>query len=192
MEKKIILASGSPRRREIMEQAGYQFEIQVSHKEEVYHSTEPSEVVRELSLQKAEDIAEQVEQKNVVIIGADTVVAHGGKILGKPKDEDDAFCMIQGIQNDIHMVYTGVTLLAFDEKGKKTVINEAVGTKVYVDQMQEEEIRAYLATGEYKDKAGSYAIQGRFAPYIEKIEGDYYNVVGLPISFIRKAFKELY
>lgn len=191
MEKKIILASASPRRREIMEQAGYQFEIQVSKKEEVYHSTEPSDVVRELALQKAEDIAEQVEWKNVVIIGADTVVAHKGRILGKPKDEEDAFYMIQGIQNDVHMVYTGVALLSFDDKGEKTVVNEAIGTKVYVDQMTEEEIRVYLATGEYKDKAGSYAIQGRFAPYIEKIEGDYYNVVGLPISFIRKALQEL-
>ena len=140
MEKKIILASASPRRREIMEQAGYQFEIQVSHKEEVYHSTEPSEVVRELSLQKAEDIAEQVEQKNVVIIGADTVVVHRGRILGKPKDEEEAFCMIQGIQNDVHMVYTGVALLSFDDKGEKTVVNEAIETKVYVDQMTEEEI----------------------------------------------------
>ena len=191
MEKKIILASASPRRREIMEQAGYQFEIQVSKKEEVYHSTEPSDVVRELALQKAEDIAEQVEWKNVVIIGADTVVAHKGRILGKPKDEEDAFYMIQGIQNDVHMVYTGVALLSFDDKGEKTVVNEAIGTKVYVDQMTEEEIRVYLATGEYKDKAGSYAIQGRFAPYIEKIEGDYYNVVGLTISFIRKALHEL-
>lgn len=191
MEKKIILASASPRRREIMEQAGYQFEIQVSKKEEVYHSTEPSDVVRELALQKAEDIAEQVEWKNVVIIGADTVVVHKGRILGKPKDEEDAFYMIQGIQNDVHMVYTGVALLSFDDKGEKTVVNEAIGTKVYVDQMTEEEIRVYLATGEYKDKAGSYAIQGRFAPYIEKIEGDYYNVVGLPISFIRKALQEL-
>ena len=165
--KKIILASASPRRREIMRQAGYRFEIMVSHKEEVYHSSEPAEIVQELSLLKAEDIAERVEQKNVVIIGADTVVAHNGRILGKPKDYDDAFSMIDSIQGETHYVYTGVTVISFDESGERTVVNDAVGTKVFVDPMTEEEIHAYLGTGEHKDKAGSYAIQGRFAPYIE-------------------------
>ena len=191
MGKRIILASASPRRREIMEQAGYSFEILVSHKEEIYHGIEPNEIVKELSLLKAEDIAEQIEQKNVIIIGADTVVAHRGKILGKPKNEEDAYAMLQGIQGEVHHVYTGVTILAFDEEGRKTLVNDAVGTKVYVDSMTEEEIRTYLLTGEYKDKAGSYAIQGKFAPYIAKIEGDYYNVVGLPISFIRKALQKI-
>lgn len=191
MKKKIILASGSPRRREIMEQAGYTFEIKVSQKEEIYHSTAPDEVVKELSLLKAEDIAKNIGWENVVIIGADTVVAHKGKILGKPKDDGDAFSMIQGIQGDVHFVYTGITILSFDENGNKTIVNEAIGTKVFVDSMTEEEIQAYLATGEHRDKAGSYAIQGKFAPYIEKIEGDYYNVVGLPISYIRKTLKNL-
>lgn len=191
MDKRIILASGSPRRREIMEQAGYTFEIQVSQKEEIYKSTEPDEVVKELALLKAEDIAGQNEQRNLIVIGADTVVAHRGKILGKPKNDADAFAMIQGIQGEVHFVYTGIAILFFDEEGNKTVVNRAVGTKVFVDEMTEEEIRAYLATGEHCDKAGSYAIQGKFAPYIEKIEGDYYNVVGLPISYIRKALKNL-
>lgn len=187
--QKIILASASPRRREIMEQAGLEFEIMVSHKEEVYTSTEPAEIVKELALLKAEDIAEQVEHKNVTIIGADTVVAHGGKILGKPKDDDDAFAMIDGIQGESHHVYTGVAIISYDKNGKKTVVNDAVGTKVYVHSMSRDEILAYLATGEHRDKAGSYAIQGRFAPYIEKIEGDYYNVVGLPISYIYQTLK---
>lgn len=185
------MASGSPRRKEIMEQAGYSFEIRVSKKEEIYHSTEPDEIVKELALLKAEDIVEQTEQKNLIVIGADTVVAHRGKILGKPKSDEDAFSMIRGMQGEVHFVYTGVAIIAFDEKGEKTVINDAIGTKVFVDAMTEEEIRTYLATGEHRDKAGSYGIQGKFAPYIEKIEGDYYNVVGLPISYIRKTLKNL-
>lgn len=189
--KRMILASGSPRRKEIMEQAGYSFEIRVSEKEERYLSTEPDEVVKELALLKAEDIAEQTECKSLIVIGADTVVAHRGKILGKPKSDEDAFSMIQEIQGEVHFVYTGVAILAFDSNGTRTVINDAVETKVFVDAMTEEEIRSYLATGEHRDKAGSYGIQGKFAPYIEKIEGDYYNVVGLPISYIRKALKNL-
>ena len=191
MDKKMILASGSPRRREIMEQAGYTFEIQVSRKEEIYKSTEPDAVVKELALLKARDIADQNDRRNLIVIGADTVVAHQGRILGKPKNDEDAFAMIRGIQGEVHFVYTGIAILSFDEDGNETVVNHAVGTKVFVDEMTEEEIRAYLATGEHRDKAGSYAIQGKFAPYIEKIEGDYYNVVGLPISYIRKALKNL-
>lgn len=191
MKKRIILASASPRRKEIMEQAGYTFEIMVSNREERFESTKPDDVVRELAVMKAEDVADQCEKKNIVIIGADTVVAHRGKILGKPTDEEAAFAMIRGMQGDVHNVYTGVAILAFDSEGNKTSVNAAVGTKVYVDAMTDVEIRSYLATGEYKDKAGGYAIQGKFAPYIEKIEGDYYNVVGLPISWIRKELKKL-
>lgn len=188
--RRIILASASPRRREIMAQAGLEFEIMVSSKEEIYTGTSPEAIVKELALLKAEDIAEQVEQKSVTIIGADTVVAHDGRILGKPKDDADAFAMIEGIQGESHQVFTGVAIISYDADGRKTVVNDAVGTKVYVHAMNKDEILSYLATGEHKDKAGSYAIQGRFAPYIEKIEGDYYNVVGLPISYIYQVLKE--
>ncbi len=191
MMKKMILASGSPRRKEIMEQAGYSFEIRVSEKEESYQSTEPDKVVKELALLKADDVAEQTEKKNIIVIGADTVVVHRGTILGKPKDDEDAFSMIQRMQGEVHSVYTGVAILSFDEDGVRTIVNDAVETKVFVDDMTEEEIYAYLATGEHRDKAGSYGIQGKFAPYIERIEGDYYNVVGLPISYIRKVLKNL-
>lgn len=189
-KKRVILASGSPRRREIMEQAGMEFEIMVSHKEEVYKNTEPAEIVKELAFLKAEDIAKRVEHENVMIIGADTVVAHRGQILGKPKDDEEAFAMIDAIQGESHQVYTGVAIISYDKNGNKTVKNHAVGTKVFVCPMSKEEIQIYLAAGEHRDKAGSYAIQGRFAPYIEKIEGDYYNVVGLPISYIYQMIKE--
>lgn len=187
---RLILASASPRRREIMEQVGMKFEIKVSGKEEVYQSQRPDEIVKELSLLKAEDAAEQTEQRNVTIIGADTVVAHRGKILGKPKDDEEAFAMIAEIQGEAHEVYTGVAILFYDENGTKTVVSHAVETKVHVYPMSREEIADYIAAGEHKDKAGSYAIQGKFAPYIEKIEGDYYNVVGLPISYIYQQIKE--
>lgn len=188
-KKKIILASASPRRRELMELAGYEFEIKVSHKEEIYHSTEPDEIVNELSLLKALDIAEQVEKKDVVIIGADTVVAYDGKILGKPQSKEDAFQMIKSFQGKKHQVYTGVAILKFDAEGNKTVINHAVKTDVYVNAMTDEEIWDYIAHDNVMDKAGAYGIQGKFAIHIERIEGDYYNVVGLPISFIYEALK---
>lgn len=188
--RRLILASASPRRKEILEQVGMEFEIMASHKEEVYKATAPDEIVRELALLKAEDIAGQTECKNVTIIGADTVVAHGGQILGKPKDDEEAFSMIERIQGGSHQVYTGVAIISYDENGDKTLINDAVETKVFVAAMSRREIYDYLAAGEHRDKAGSYAIQGRFAPYIEKIEGDYYNVVGLPISYIYQHIKE--
>lgn len=187
--RKIILASASPRRRELMTQAGYEFEIMVSHKEEFYTSTEPDEIVKELALLKANDIAEQVEQKNTAIIGADTVVAFDGKILGKPKTKQEAFDMIQSFQGEKHQVYTGVAVLEFDEQGNKKVTNEAVKTEVYVNSMTAEEIWAYIERDNVLDKAGSYGIQSGFACHIEKIEGDYFNVVGLPISKIYEVLK---
>lgn len=186
---RIILASASPRRKELMAMAGYEFEIKVSHKEEIYHSTSPDEIVKELSLLKAKDIAEQEEKKNVIIVGADTVVAHNGKILGKPVSEEDAFQMIKSFQGDKHQVYTGVAILKYDSEGKETVINQAVKTDVYVNSMTDQEIWAYIEKDNVLDKAGAYGIQSGFAIYIEKIEGDYFNVVGLPISFIYEAMK---
>lgn len=190
-KKKIVLASASPRRRELMEQAGYEFEIQVSHKEETYTSEQPDEIVKELSLLKAKDIAEQNHAKNIVVIGADTVVAYEGTILGKPQSKEDAFKMIKSFQGDRHQVYTGVTILDYDEEGKETVINHAVKTEVYVNPMTDAEILAYVENDNVMDKAGAYGIQSKFAIHIEKIAGDYYNVVGLPISYIYEELKKL-
>lgn len=190
-KKKIILASASPRRKELMTQAGYEFEIQVSHKEEIYTSTEPDEIVKELSLLKARDIALQNNARNLVVIGADTVVAHKGLILGKPKSKEDAFQMIKGFQGDKHQVYTGVAVLDYDAEGNETVVNHAVRTDVYVNPMTDEEIWKYIETDNVMDKAGSYGIQSGFAIHIEKIEGDYFNVVGLPISYIYDVLKKI-
>lgn len=186
---RMILASASPRRKELMALAGYEFEIIVSDKQESYTSTAPDEIVKELALLKASDIADQIEQKDVVIIGADTVVAHAGKILGKPASKEEAFQMIKGFQGQRHQVYTGVAILKFDESGNKTIVNEAVRTDVYVNPMSDEEIWTYIEKDNVMDKAGAYGIQSGFAIHIEKIEGDYFNVVGLPISYIYEMLK---
>ena len=188
-KKKIILASASPRRSELMKMAGYEFEVRVSHKEETYTGTAPEEIVKELSLLKAEDVARQTEMKDTVIIGADTIVSYERNILGKPESKEDAFRMIQSFQGQKHQVYTGVAILSFDANGAKTVINEAVKTDVYVNPMTDEEIWAYIERDNVMDKAGAYGIQSGFAVHIAKIDGDYFNVVGLPVSFLYEALK---
>lgn len=196
MKKKIILASASPRRRELLAQIGLEFEVNVSNKEEVYTSTQPQKIVEELALMKAENVASDLEAeagklKETIVIGADTIVVRDGEILGKPKDEENAYEILQSLQGRAHEVYTGVAILSYNNAGEKEVINHAVGTKVHVHAMSEEEIRAYIATGDPMDKAGAYGIQGSFAAYIDGIEGDYYNVVGLPVSYVYQQLKIL-
>ncbi len=129
--------------------------------------------------------------KSTVVIGADTIVVQDGKILGKPADEADAVRMLTGLQGRRHDVYTGVAVADYDENGEKHVYNYPVGTAVYVNEMTEEEIRAYVETKDPFDKAGAYGIQGRFAAHIDRIEGDYYNVVGLPVSRVYRTLREL-
>lgn len=175
--KKIILASGSPRRKELLTQIGITFEIQKAEGEEVITSSVPTEVVKELSLQKAQEVAAKYEGD--VVIGADTVVAAGGQILGKPKDKEDAMRMLRMLQGKDHEVITGVSVLLKDQQ---KVINFAEVTKVHVFPMTEAQMEAYVDSGEPMDKAGAYGIQGKFAAYVSGIEGDYNNVVGLPIG----------
>ena len=207
--KKIILGSASPRRRELLAQIGAEFEIRVSGKEEIYHSEKPEEIVCELALMKAENVASELseeERAGSVVLGADTVVVLDGKILGKPLDEEDAARMLSALQGRRHEVYTGVAVLEYGGKGKEDCVaetlsegmgsvvkkeNYAVETRVYVNPMTEQEIRDYIATGDPMDKAGAYGIQGRFAAHIDRIEGDYYNVVGLPVSRVYRTLKEM-
>ncbi|WP_167958570.1 Maf family protein [Anaerosporobacter faecicola] len=181
----IILASGSPRRREILEQVGIPFTVKVSNKEEVITEKEPVNIVKGLASMKANDVAEGANV-NDVIIGCDTIVSYHNQIMGKPKNEEDAKRMLQLLQNDVHEVYTGVSVIIKMEQEDGSVtdkeINFAVETKVYVNAMNEQQIDAYIATKEPMDKAGAYAVQGKFAAHIKKLDGDYYNVVGLPIS----------
>ena len=197
-EKTIILGSASPRRRELLAQIGADFEVRVSNKEEVYHSNVPEEIVKELALMKAENVAEELAEENpagavksTVVIGADTIVVLDGKILGKPADEADAVRILSSLRGRRHDVYTGVAVLDYDENGEKRVYNYPVGPAVYVNEMTEEEIRAYVETKDPLDKAGAYGIQGRFAAHIDRIEGDYYNVVGLPVSRVYRTLREL-
>ena len=193
MEKKIILGSASPRRRELLSQIGVEFEVRVSGKEEIYKSSIPEEIVKELALMKAENVASELtadERKNMAVLGADTIVVFEGKILGKPADTEEAGRMLAALQGKTHQVYTGTALLVYDTTGNRQVINHAVETKVMVHGMTRDEIDAYIATGEPMVKAGAYGIQGRFAAYIDGIEGDYYNVVGLPVSYIYQKLKE--
>ena len=166
-EKTIILGSASPRRSELLAQIGADFEVRVSNKEEIYHSIVPEEIVQELALMKAENVAEELAEenaagtvRNTVVIGADTIVVLDGKILGKPSDEEDAVRMLTGLQGRRHDVYTGVAVLDYDENGEKHVYNYSVGTAVYVNGMTDEEIRAYVETKDPLDKAGAYGIQG--------------------------------
>ena len=184
---RIILASGSPRRRELLDQIGAKYEVRPSEADETITSTIPSEVVKELALRKGSEVAAHYEE-DVVILSADTVVANNGKILGKPKDDAEAIKMIESIQGKSHEVYTGVAIII--KRNTEKVVNFAVETKVKVASMSMEEIEAYIRTREHKDKAGAYAIQGKFAPYIDGIEGDYYNVVGFPISRICKELNK--
>lgn len=190
---KVILASNSPRRKEILGQAGIQFEVKPSHKEEVMTKTNPDEVVKELSLQKAADVAESINEE-AVIIGSDTIVAIGQHILGKPKTEEEAVQMITMLQGNSHQVYTGVSVVikTKNEQGSLDceTIQFADRTNVNVNTMTEDEIRNYVATGEPMDKAGAYGIQGKFAVYIKGIEGDYYNVMGFPIARFYQEMKQ--
>ena len=189
---KYILASASPRRKEILEQIGLEFEIIPAKGEEVMRFTRPEEIVMDLSRQKAEEIAKQRGKEPVpeLIIGADTVVAKDGIILGKPKDEEDAYRMLSMLQGTSHKVYTGVTFILRKESGIKThsFFEE---TEVFMHPMSEEERRLYISTKEPFDKAGGYGIQGRCAVFIEKSHGDYQNVVGLPAAGIYQELKKL-
>lgn len=188
--KRIILASGSPRRKELLEQIGLEFEVAVSHKDEYYKSIRPEEIVKELALMKAENVASEQSTKNTMVIGADTIVALDDTILGKPKDERDAYHMLKSIQGRVHQVFTGVAVLDYDNSGACRVSSHAEETKVYVHKMEDDEIWRYIDSREPMDKAGAYGIQGKFAAYIDKIEGDYYSVVGLPVSYVYQKVKK--
>jgi len=188
---KFILASASPRRKELLEQIGMKFEVRVSEAEEITQATEPAEYVMDLSFLKAEDVAGKIPvmydargvNQDFVVIGSDTVVAAEGEILGKPKDKDDARRMISMLSGKTHQVYTGVTLMIFkDERMTRETFYEKTDVTFY--EMSEKQIEEYISSPEPYDKAGAYAIQGLCSAYIKGINGDYASVVGLPVSRI--------
>lgn len=182
---RFILASASPRRKELLEQIGVKFDILPATGEEEITKELPGEVVMELAKQKAEEVA-KTAGADALVLGADTVVAYEGKILGKPKDEADALRMLTMLSGKEHEVYTGVALI---DNRDQSMENFFERTKVTMYPVSEEEIRDYIAGGEPMDKAGAYAIQGLGAKFIQKIEGDYNNVVGLPIGRIYQEIK---
>lgn len=176
----IILASASPRRKELLEQLQLTFEIIPACGEETITQTDPPKVVLELSRQKAEEIAEKTA-KDAIILGADTIVTWKNQIMGKPETPAQAVDMLTQLSGNTHTVYTGVTAV-IKENGIATLHSFAEATHVTFYSMTPEEIQDYVATRDPMDKAGAYGIQGICAKYIKGIEGDYNNVVGLPIG----------
>lgn len=186
-EMRIILASASPRRRELLSQLGVEFEVCPSQGEEKITEVLPERAVMELAQQKAAEIAAKTEG-DAWILGADTVVVYDQKILGKPKDAEDAKWMLRMLQDNKHHVYTGVCIWK-KENGTEDVRCFFEKTDVVFYPMTEEEIDQYVATGEPMDKAGSYGIQGVGGLYVREIHGDYNNVVGLPIARLYHELK---
>ena len=179
MKRKLILASASPRRKEILEMMGLDFSVCPAVGEEILTTSDPEEAVLSLALQKARETAEKQKEPSLVI-GADTVVAYKGQILGKPEDEKDAVRMLRELSGESHMVYTGVAVV--DMVSGRIAAHFAEGTKVSMYPMDEAWIQSYAASGEPMDKAGAYAIQGGAMPWIRGIEGEYLNVVGFPAA----------
>ena len=198
----MILASASPRRKELLEQIGAEFVICPAKGEEVITETDPSAVVMELSRQKAEEVsygvliyneqhADLATPQDILVIGADTVVAYENQILGKPKDEEDARRMLTMLSGKTHSVYTGVTFVFIDKEGRTGEHCFFEKTDVCMYPLKEEEIDRYIQSGDPMDKAGSYGIQGRFAIHIKEIRGDYNNVVGLPVARLYQELQKL-
>ena len=183
----IILASKSPRRRALLEQMGVRdFRIVAPDIDEhMDRDLPPAELVRQISLEKAQAVAAQADP-NTVVIAADTVVALDGVVLGKPADKEEAFRMLSLLSGNRHQVYTGLTVLRGEQ-----VFSQWEETAVTFRSLTAEEIEAYIATGEPMDKAGAYGIQGYGALFIQGISGDYYNVMGLPVCRLGQILGQL-
>jgi septum formation protein len=179
-ERRLVLASGSPRRKELLASLGLSFDIKVSDVDEtITDAADPVEVVQELAYRKAKAIANTLS--DALVIGADTIVVYEGTILGKPVDEADAKRMLRMLSGRAHTVYTGIALIETDG-GRE--VRDVRGTQVVMKELTDEVIDRYVATGEPSDKAGAYAIQGLASQFVTELHGDYFNVVGLPISLV--------
>ena len=182
---KIILASGSPRRTQILSLAGIPHEVVVSSADETIDETmPPDEQVKELAARKMRAVDFVLNDKNAIIIAADTLVYIDGKVLGKPRDYHEAFEMLKTLSGRVHTVYTGVSIR------HGTAYTFADAAKVEFHPLSDAEIDAYIATGEPFDKAGAYGVQERGAVLVKKIDGDFYTVVGLPISRVYRYLVE--
>ncbi len=212
MSLRVILASQSPRRQELLKKIFQYFEVMPSNADENIEVLPPAEYVEKLSKIKALEVYERLmdedemvpevtgmkrlsklfkgsgyaSTEDMLVIGADTIVVRDGEILGKPKDEEDAFAILKTLQGRGHEVYTGVTLIHNEE-----TISFSVKTDVHIVPMSDEEINEYIKTKDPMDKAGAYGIQTVFTKYVSGIEGDYNNVVGLPVSAIYSRLKDM-
>lgn len=184
MSKRLVLASASPRRREILSTAGYDFEIVTSNADEISDGSSAAEVARINALAKAREVLLRGTDE-CVVVGADTVVACDGSILGKPRDESDAFAMIKSLSGKKHSVITGYAVVSKD--GEESGY---CSTEVEFRTLSDGEIRDYVATGEPMDKAGAYGIQERASIFVSSLEGDFFNVVGLPVAKLYKPLKK--
>lgn len=185
---RFILASASPRRKELLHLLGIPYQIIPAVKEEQVVSALPWETVEQLSAQKASEVGRS--HPGCLVLGADTVVAFGDEIFGKPADGQDAYRMLRLLQGKVHQVYTGVTLFLAEPEGREEVHTFYEKTDVEVYPMSDCEIWEYIRTGEPMDKAGAYGIQGSFCLYVKRIGGDYQNVVGLPVSRLYHEMKK--
>ncbi|MCR5398245.1 MAG: Maf family protein [Lachnospiraceae bacterium] len=189
MSRGVVLASASPRRSELLNRAGIPFDICVSDVDENIDIADPCRLVEELSYRKAKRVFDD-GHRNSTVIGADTLVYAQGEILGKPVDREHCRVMLNMLSGSDHHVYTGVSVIWTDEHGMEQSVSFHEDTRVHVTKLSDREIEDYIATGEPMDKAGAYGIQGTFAKFIMGIEGDYNNVVGLPVARLYTVLKE--
>lgn len=186
---KYILASASPRRKELLAKTGIEYTVIPSDVEEVITKNEPCEVVMELASLKASDVFDKHGDEDTMVIGSDTIVVYKDEILGKPEDKDDARDMLSMLSDRTHQVYTGIALISLTN-GKKNVKTFYECTDVTFYPITREDIDKYVESGDPLDKAGSYGIQTDFAIHIKEIKGDYNNVVGLPVGRLYQELKD--
>ena len=186
---KFILASASERRKDLLSRIVSNFEVKISNfdEEKVEVSTNIENYVKTLAEGKAKDVALNCDNDSI-IIGADTIVVIGDNILGKPKDKNHAFEMLKLLSNNVHRVYSGVAVI---NNQKNIMKSEGLYTEVYFSEISDDEIWRYIESGECLDKAGAYGIQGYGGVFAEKINGCYYNVVGLPLNLLNKMIKNV-
>lgn len=180
----LLLASGSARRKELLEMMGFEFSVVVSNADESIDMLPPAEIVELLALKKAQAVKQH--HSNCCVIGSDTIVMLDDEILGKPEDKRNAFEILKKLSGRTHTVYTGVAVLTDRESA---VFHDIA--KVTFDQLSDDEINAYIATGEPMDKAGAYGIQGPAGAFINAIEGNYFTVVGLPLHKLYRVLKQM-
>jgi septum formation protein len=187
---KYILASASPRRRELLARTGIEFEVIPSDVDEKITKKVPSDIVMELANQKALDVYQKLNISDCTVIGSDTIVVYRDEILGKPSDEAEAYDMLSLLADRTHQVYTGVSLI-INSNGTLTTRTFYEKTEVTLYPISKEDLHLYVSSGDSLDKAGAYGIQGNFSIHIKCINGDYNNVVGLPIGRLYQELKAI-